>query len=373
MSATWLLKKMLLLACKCLNIKLFIKLTENEYKLVKAQNLNGDYIPTGFFPSGEVEVELDTKGIQQEHGYLVHRLKLGNYLVFRCLNCGMDAYAMHINGSPIITNNQLLSDPNVIDRLTRSAEYSQVFHMVLQNKDTQLGSMPDPQSSTYEDVQSTLNSIQKQLSDFIIQEEASMEERIRTFEESQKEAFQELQTRLKEEKKKMISLLLTSTQFDTNNSEETQRKDSSKRSTEARKSPAKKKSLGRMKSLPPTLEQEPDDPLFSFDGMGSEEQFYNDSSTTDEEDDDSFVTEIPKVRSKPELTYSSSVPISVPTWNRSQRSDFLDETEDLTPAEPDQIAASMQALAQQSITDDNRYIFGDRPRPRLNTGDFTQR
>lgn len=40
----------------------------------------------------------------------------------------------------------------------------------------------------------------------------------------------------------------------------------------------------------------------------------------------------------------------------------------LTPSDPDQIAASMQALAQ-SITTDERYIFGERPRPRLNTGD----
>lgn len=42
------------------------------------------------------------------------------------------------------------------------------------------------------------------------------------------------------------------------------------------------------------------------------------------------------------------------------------------PHDPDHIAASMQALAQ-SITNDERYIFGDRPRPRLNTlnsGDF---
>ncbi|XP_053384489.1 uncharacterized protein LOC123536750 [Mercenaria mercenaria] len=365
---------MVLLACKCLNIKLFIKHTENEYRLANEQNLKGDYIPTGFFPSGEVEVELDTKGILQEHGYLVHRRKHGNYLVFRCLNCGMDAYAMHMNGSPIVVNNQLLSDATSIDRLKHSPEYSCVFHMVLQNKDTQFsGSMPDPKSSSYENVQSTLNSIQRQLTDFIIQEEAAVDERIRAFEEAQREAFQGLQTKLKEEKKQMISLLLTSAQFETNNTEETQRKDSSKRLTEARKSPAKKKTVSRVKSLPPMMEKDPDDPLFSFDGMESEEPFYQDSSSDENEDDESFVTELPRTRSKPEMMYSSSVPVSVPAWNRQHRTDFLDESEDLTPSEPDQIAASMQALAQQSITDDNRYIFGDRPRPRLNTGDFNNR
>ncbi|KAL4224992.1 hypothetical protein ACF0H5_015687 [Mactra antiquata] len=361
--------EMITLCCKCLNIKLHVK--ESEYQIAKEQNLSTDYIPTGFFPSGETEVELDPKGIQQEHGYLVHRRKIGNYMLFRCLNCGVDAYSMHINGSPIVANNDLLNDPTIIERLKHSAEFSKVFNMVLQNKDTQFsGSMPDPNSATYETVQSTLNTIQKQLADFIIQEEADMEDRIREYEETQKTSFQELQTRLKEEKKRMISLLLTSAQFD--ETEETQRKDSSKRSTNPRKSPAKKQTVSRVKSMPPNFDQDPDDALFSFDGIDtSEETFYNESSSEEEDDAvDGPAVEIPRTRSKNRLTYSTSVPISVPTWSSMQKTDFLDESEDLTPSEPDQIAASMQALAQ-SITDDNRYIFGERPRPRLNTGDFT--
>lgn len=44
----------------------------------------------------------------QEHGYLVHRRKIGNYMLFRCLNCGIDAYSMHISGSPIVASNELL-------------------------------------------------------------------------------------------------------------------------------------------------------------------------------------------------------------------------------------------------------------------------
>lgn len=67
--------------------------------------------------------------------------------------------------------------------------------------------------------------------------------------------------------------------------------------------------------------------------------------------------------------YSSSMPISVPIWNRTGLDDGATDGDKLTPSDPDQIAASMQALAQ-SITNDERYIFGDRPRPRLNTGDF---
>lgn len=53
-------------------------------------------------------METESVILFQEHGYLVHRRTHGAYLVFRCLNCGVDAYTMHISGSPIIANNQLL-------------------------------------------------------------------------------------------------------------------------------------------------------------------------------------------------------------------------------------------------------------------------
>ena len=40
-------------------------------------------------------------------------------------------------------------------------------------------------------------------------------------------------------------------------------------------------------------------------------------------------------------------------------------------AEFDDIPKQMQALSE-SIQERDRYIFGDRPRQRVNTGDFTQ-
>ncbi|WAR03533.1 AKTS1-like protein [Mya arenaria] len=164
-----------------------------------------------------------------------------------------------------------------------------------------------------------------------------MENRIRQHEESQREEFQDLQTKLKEEKKRMISLLINSAQFD-------------------------------------TVEEKSPRAMFGFDGLeNTDETFYRDSSSESDRDgaDDEVMEQRMSVRRKPNLTYSSSVPISMPAWNNPSRPDPLEEEEDLTPSDPSQIAASMQALAQ-SITDDHRYIFGDRPRPRLNTGDFNR-
>ncbi|KAK3779905.1 hypothetical protein RRG08_054159 [Elysia crispata] len=72
---------------------------------------------------------------------------------------------------------------------------------------------------------------------------------------------------------------------------------------------------------------------------------------------------------------STSVPISMPQnvrdfRNRNMSHHFDDEIEELS-AEFDDIPKQMQALSE-SIQERDRYIFGDRPRQRVNTGDFTQ-
>lgn len=360
-----------------MNIKIYSRTTESAYNIAKQQNLEEEH-PTGFFRDGELEIDLDTQGIKQEHSYLVHRRKFGNYTVFRCLGCGLNCYAMRDSGSQILVNNQLLNEASVIERLKRSPDYSSVFNMLLLNKDTQFsGSMPDPNSRSYESLQYNLNNIQQHIADFVSNEEDAVETRIRAYEEDQRAEFSELQVKVKEDKKKMISLLLTSAHEEERSAQTTTaaRPDSGKRSTESRKMSSKKKTpVSRAKSMPPTIEQSTEsDGLFSFDGFqeSSDEPFYKESSS-DEDEEDSYVEESEsRVRpsgGKRPLAYSTSVPISVPNWGEKLEQ-YTDEEN--TPADPDQIAASMQALAQ-SITDDHRYIFGDRPRPRLNTGDFTR-
>lgn len=369
---------MLLLACKCLNIKIHTRTTESNYILEKEQSVSEDSVPSVIFRYGEVEVELDVQGIKQEHSYLVHRRKIGIYTVFRCLGCGVNCYALRDSGRRILVNNQLLYETSVIERLKRSPDFSSVFNILLLNKDTQFpGSMPDPNSSSYESLQYNLNSIQQQLADFVANEEDEMETRIRAFEEEQRAQFNELQLKVKEDKKKMISLLLTAAQEEERSpSEKTAgRSESGKRTTESRKMPAKKKTgVSRAKSMPPAVEQSNEsDAMFSFDGFQdtSDEPFYGDEESSTEEDDTEGEEQESRVRptsGKRPLMYSMSVPISVPNWGNEKLGQ--ESVEENTPADPDEIVASMQALAQ-SITDDHRYIFGDRPRPRLNTGDFT--
>jgi len=70
---------------------------------------------------------------------------------------------------------------------------------------------------------------------------------------------------------------------------------------------------------------------------------------------------------------STSVPISMPQSFRGSRAKSFVEAEEEydESAEFADIPSNMQALSE-SVHDRDRYIFGDRPRPRVNTGDFTQ-
>ncbi|XP_067875842.1 proline-rich AKT1 substrate 1 [Heterodontus francisci] len=70
--------------------------------------------------------------------------------------------------------------------------------------------------------------------------------------------------------------------------------------------------------------------------------------------------------------YAKSLPVSVPIWGfkdlKPKKLADGDNEERLPSTDLDKIAASMRALAM-SVTDGTE-MFGDLPRPRLNTGDF---
>ncbi|XP_072127623.1 proline-rich AKT1 substrate 1 [Mobula birostris] len=70
--------------------------------------------------------------------------------------------------------------------------------------------------------------------------------------------------------------------------------------------------------------------------------------------------------------YAKSLPVSVPIWGfkdlKPKKFADGDNDERLPSPDLDKIAASMKALAM-SVTDGTE-MFGDLPRPRLNTGDF---
>ncbi|KAK3593970.1 hypothetical protein CHS0354_040708 [Potamilus streckersoni] len=380
---------MLLLTCGCLNIKIYCK-GDSYQALILENSPPIENFPAGFFPNAAAEVDLDAQGVTVEHSFLVHKRKIGDYTLYRCLNCRLDSYASSSKGSKVVISSSLEYNPHVIERLAMSVDYSAIFRIILRGGQEMLftGKMPDAstrkadsRTPSYESLQSSLNSIQQMVTAFLMSEEAKLEDKLRSFEESERGSFSDLQAKVREEKKKMISLLLSTTPMTNAESSDneatvvTHRKDADKKTPE-KVTPKKKMTVSRVKSLPQESEA-----LFTLDdfedfggtcqtGVFSEE---DEEDGEHDENEDIFTGSIGidhpngsrKLLQKYPV-YSSSVPISVPTWKTRQQA--LEEEEAL-PSDPEQIAASMQALAQ-SITDEGRYIFGDRPRPRINTGDF---
>ncbi|XP_060705433.1 proline-rich AKT1 substrate 1 [Hemiscyllium ocellatum] len=106
------------------------------------------------------------------------------------------------------------------------------------------------------------------------------------------------------------------------------------------------------------------------------EPFFESDLDGESTDDGSLSEELPaRSQTLPQARhhqYAKSLPVSVPIWGfkdlKPKKFADGDNEERLPSPDLDKIAASMRALAM-SVTDGTE-MFGDLPRPRLNTGDF---
>ncbi|XP_046364889.1 uncharacterized protein LOC124141052 [Haliotis rufescens] len=362
-------------SCGCLNVKIH---TRDIHPL---DNI-GDDGSQPFLGRRVAEAMLDDKGIVIEQSYLLHRQSTSSgWVQYQCVNCNWRTHAVRTSDTrSVLINLQLESDPSVLLRLTRSPDFSFVYHIVMQNHNFQ--DVPMPDGSVYESLASGVSTVEDQADNFVEQEQSAMEERIRNFEHEQRTLFGQLQARCDKEKAQMLRLLMKAV----NDVPQSDRGDNSGKTSETSRSPRSttnpaKSSVGGRSSAKTRCyseyDQNPDsEALFYLDELEPEleEPFY--------ESDDDVPGKLSESSSSHNRTlsgsgktdlYSTSVPISVPMWRgRRSSSTEEEEEEEVTPADPDQMAANMQALAQ-SITDTGRYIFGERPRPRLNTGDAMTR
>jgi hypothetical protein len=368
---------------------------------------------------------LDLEGIRVEHPTVLKKTPAGNWLVHQCVNCDMMTHAIHTRQghNKILVNMSLKSDPTIIEHLQRSPDFSKLYKIVLHNRiDNRVGPL-DLQSGRYESVQKTLATIQQQLNKFLMTEEAAMEDRIRAFEQQQRDAYAELQSKARRDKNTMISLVLAAEDYDsklrpslplggafktsrnhdadgfeasTESVDEPPRAVHKKVMSELHKRPSfetgkrgqtmsQPNRLGKASkqqhfSTPKSSSSPEGDAMFDLDGIdGDSTQPFYESDDEVEDTDDSMNEDsgIPMIgRPAGRSIYSSSVPITVPAWRKSSTSEAsLEEDDDEDNyrgrecMDPEQMAASIKALAR-SVHTDGSEIFGERPRPRLNTMDM---
>ncbi|BFZ05165.1 hypothetical protein BsWGS_08204 [Bradybaena similaris] len=373
--------------CCCLNVRIFADRVDG-----KSKSDTFKACPLG--PSCEA-VELIDQGFQFSHKCLVQRIKDGDWTVYVCVPCRMRTHAVNLNARLVAVSSAMKRGSEVIEQMKNNPDYSQVFNLLLGPLDSRQKDDGDIQPQGYETLQKQLGDLQEVLSKYLKQEEEAMESRIRNYEEEQRNNFLKLKERAQKEKTKLISVLF-------HNSEDPHAVSAQDRGSTRVHAPlshsksatdynsGKSNFMGNGKKKMRMRDSSPD--VFAMDELDLDEgdestagaisarrsesrQISEDKNNPNVQQfgrkhDLDTTDEAGMEHDEPSLM-STSVPISMPMHARNMKvNPHLDDSFEET-AEFDDIPDKMQALSE-SIQERDRYIFGDRPRQRVHTGDFTQ-
>lgn len=400
-----------------MNIVLHIR-GDKQAVNVSSLNLSPVASSVPFFQGNISEVKLDLGGISKEQECLVQSRTASDWVTYKCSNCNTWCYAVHAAKGldRVLVNSNILSDASKQDALRASDDFSPLFKIILKEKvvKPKEHSLLTPSTGNEETLRNNATQLQDQLTNYLTREKTSVEERIKKYAEEQKALFASLQRKAYRDKNIMIGRILdaeehqleeslTEAMLDSTDSDEEtpQRKSSVVRRPIGANSSANNQVVPEVTRKLATANREvdmvnvqtieepsrrndrrvpmkparvEDDALFDLEDFekDSDKPFFesDDESSTD---DNSLKEESPLSRKNPQ--YAASVPISMPVWPKDRfpaENDLEDEENDRLPMpEPDRMVESMRALSMS--VQDGTEMFGDLPRPRLNTGDFSRK
>ncbi|RUS91297.1 hypothetical protein EGW08_000911 [Elysia chlorotica] len=396
---------MVVYTCHCLNIRIYAEKPNRDAKVDALENC-----PLG--PACE-PVDLIQQGFQFAHKCLVQRLRDGDWTIYACIPCRMRTHGVNTEDRIVVVNPEMNKGEEAIAAMKSSMDYSPVFKLVLKQSENRALEDDTIPRQSYESLQKQLGDLQIVLTSYLKQEEEAMETRIRKYEEEQRNNFLKLKKQTQIDKTKLVSVLFQKSEanrslFDAERNVPRRHMtiSHSKSAGEYEQGlaiPLQKKRPGRR-----IRDSSPD--VFAMDGLDLEEEDVLDDVQSASSASRRSDTQSPSQSSGSRGQHqghlsgrfrrvdpadldtmeeigggwgdsasashmSTSVPISMPQNVRDFRSrnmahHFDDEIEE-SSAEFDDIPRQMQALSE-SIQERDRYIFGDRPRQRVNTGDFTQ-
>lgn len=355
----------------------------------------------------------------------------GEWLITRCVNCGIDTHAVSSNNhvNRVLISKELEGDPAKQDILTHNPHYSQAFKIILNytNSDDKLNGnngVPFNDTSMLE----YSNCLNRKSAELLKKERASMLERISLYTAEQHAQYAKLQSAIHNEQQFILKRIMDIRMRTIHHPAEQQQTKTASNVAKPYEFPAKinepmkKHSDGEHAALPindPKTDTRRDFPpkrndkkkslrtfahrkhpalghglslaatglnlsrsldmnaIFSMDELesSSDEDFGEEDLESEDEVEELSQSNSTTSASSHSL-YATSLPVAMPGRKRRPIAHHItnhfelesdSESDPFKTTNPEEIAASIQALAQSVHGNDGTEMFGGLPRPRLNT------
>lgn len=335
--------------------------------------------------------------VKHQQPMLIRSKRIGSWEVYKCTNCSTFSHAIENDSNTRLMNKTLLQLPdNEVQNIKNSVDYSPVFHIVVADTSLFGGDLSET-SQLSGNFSTNVVELQKQLSDYVDEQNKITDENIRTYVEQQQSALKKLLKRANEDFQILTNVIeQTEPGMKRNNSSEINSFNSSgfassqtytstspinissksvidnfdRLTISPSKASVKEFKGSLMSGIPPSFDSEG---LFPLDGMEEpsvledEEHSDEDLSDTDDSGSRDEGIHIPRRKS---FAIAKSLPIRVPgefdpsfrDVGEAKRDKRKPNYQQKRNKEPLDIAASIKALAN-SVHGDT--IFGDLPPPRI--------
>ncbi|XP_046686168.1 uncharacterized protein LOC124371852 isoform X1 [Homalodisca vitripennis] len=377
--------------CKCLNVIINSKGTAIETYNLSSKGSQTDH---PFFNENIGFVEL--LNIHKEQPALVEVDICGDWVINRCLNCGVYTHALDASTAVVLVSRALLTKPQEIAAMKSSEKYSPAFNIVIESSEEDVNV---PVTGVHNTAVGA--GLQQQLTEWIKRETALTEERVRQYSEQQYEALDQLRTRVHRDHHILSRIVAISTKKSQVEAAEAWKRapqisnaTSPKPTSPLQSKPilpdplsaiAQPKKSAQVANRPKNLPRKPSvdaEGLFDLDGMdgiddNTTETFPSEDEELSDTDDEGGVTRTVCVTDSGShdegihiprhvtTVYAKSLPVNVPTFMNQLGSEDSPNQQDYGDSEdPMDIAASIKALAKSVHGD---AVFGDLPRPRFSS------
>ncbi|KAG8198527.1 hypothetical protein JTE90_026430 [Oedothorax gibbosus] len=380
---------MILIVCSCLNVQIHGKGTSCVLEDASCLDIPENVSQDSFFESQIYRISLDLAGITMSQKMLCKVRNIENWSVTTCSCCMMDVFAKkQDNEEMVIVSSKAETSSTFITSSMNSERYSPLFKLLLPEINDNFIQNNIGIEFHNRNVDLSIELVQNQVSNYLKEEQKAMEEKIRQFTEQQQGMYTNLLQKVRKNKQAMIYLMIQCNEGQIPIENETSlessvgsppllksanessastdsafdRSDASELPFSETISQLNHRPLRRAMSIPAQYNKKEKIELrhapvsIDIGGVFDMEDFDleiplsensdNDNNSYDSENDQPI--EVVDKRRSEQPCCASSLPMTIPTFPRFTRSVLEEDEDDIkdpNPMNPEDIAASMRALA----------------------------